>query len=156
MGDMLVRLYALTQRPEEIPGVTVRRPLPHETDLVKGWIDGSFGGAWASEFEGSFKRFPITAFIALRDQSLIGFACYEATSLGYFGPVGVAQAERGKGIGRHLLMRCLWGLQELGYAYAFIGGADKAAEFYARTIGAVPIPDSSPGIYPAVSIQASG
>jgi len=33
-----------------------------------------------------------------------------------------------------------------GYAYAIVGGADKLG-FYEKTIGAIEIPGSSPGIY---------
>jgi hypothetical protein len=36
----------------------------------------------------------------------------------------------------------------VGYAYAVIGGAGPT-EFYRRAAGAVPIPDSTFGIYPA-------
>jgi len=39
------------------------------------------------------------------------------------------------------------GLRELGYAYAIIGGAGPV-DFYVKTLGAIPIPGSSPGIYP--------
>ena len=40
----------------------------------------------------------------------------------------------------------LWGLADLGYAYAIIGAAGPV-EFYAKAVGATVIPDSSPGIY---------
>ena len=62
------------------------------------------------------------------------------------GPTGVLEKERGKGIGRALLLACLWGLREMGYAYAIIGGAGPV-EFYQRECVAVVIPDSVPGVY---------
>lgn len=148
MPDMLVRLYALKAEPSEVPGVVLRRPLLHEKDIVKGWIKEAFGTGWASEFEGSFKQFPVTALIALRNERIVGFSCYEATCRGFFGPVGVVPSERGKGLGRELLVRALLGLRDMGYAYAIIGGAGPT-EFYSKTVGAVPIEGSTPGIYPA-------
>lgn len=37
-------------------------------------------------------------------------------------------------------------MRAAGYAYAIIGGVGPA-DFYARAVGAVEIPDSTPGIY---------
>jgi predicted N-acetyltransferase YhbS len=89
----------------------------------------------------------VTSLIALRNDKLVGFACYDVTCRGFFGPTGVLEAERGKGIGKELLLRSMFGLRELGYAYAIIGGAGPV-DFFVKTLGAIPIPDSSPGIYP--------
>jgi hypothetical protein len=44
------------------------------------------------------------------------------------------------------LLASLHGLRELGYVYAIIGGVGPI-EFYQKTVGAIIIPDSSPGIY---------
>jgi hypothetical protein len=63
----------------------------------------------------------------------VGFACYDVTCRGYFGPTGVLESERGKGIGTHRLIRPLSGLRELGYAYAIIGAAGPV-DFYAKTL----------------------
>jgi hypothetical protein len=50
------------------------------------------------------------------------------------------------GIGKALLIAAMRGLADMGYAYAVIGAAGPV-EFYTRTLGAIPIPGSSPGIY---------
>ena len=94
----------------------------------------------------------MTSFIALRNDAVVGFAAYEATSRGYFGPTGVLESERGKGIGKELLVRSMIGLRELGYAYAIIGAAGPT-DFYEKTLGAIPIPGSTPGVYPARKIR---
>jgi hypothetical protein len=44
------------------------------------------------------------------------------------------------------LIACLHGLREMGYVYGIIGGVGPT-EFYTRTVGAIAIPDSDPGIY---------
>ncbi len=147
MSDLLVRLYDLEPVPGEIEGVVIRRPLPHEKGTVKKWIAEQFSEDWSHEFECSFKTFPVTSFIALKDDRIVGFACYEVTCRGFFGPTGVAESARGRGIGKELLIRSLVGLRELGYAYGFIGWAGPV-DFYEKTLGAIPIPGSSRGIYP--------
>ncbi|HVO89211.1 MAG TPA: GNAT family N-acetyltransferase, partial [Casimicrobiaceae bacterium] len=89
---------------------------------------------------------PIACFIALRGHELVGFACHDATCPNFFGPEGVIEAERGIGVGRALLLAALHAQRAQGYAYSIIGGVGPAA-FYEKAVGAVPIPDSSPGIY---------
>jgi predicted N-acetyltransferase YhbS len=56
------------------------------------------------------------------------------------------ESERGKGIGKALLLVCLAGLREMGYAYGIIGGAGPT-DFYAKECGAVVIEGSVPGVY---------
>ena len=91
-------------------------------------------------------RQPITVFLAVAEGQVVGFATYEATRRGFFGPTGVAPSHRGSGIGKALLLAALWGLADLGYVYAIIGAAGPV-EFYRKAVGAVVIPDSTPGSY---------
>jgi predicted N-acetyltransferase YhbS len=53
---------------------------------------------------------------------------------------------QGKGIGKALVLASLWALREMGYVYAVIGAAGPV-RFYQKTVGAIIIPDSEPGIY---------
>ena len=84
--------------------------------------------------------------IAVADGTLVGFACWDATARGYFGPEGVAEAWRGKGIGAALLLQCLHAMRAHGYGYAVIGGVGPKA-FYEKIVPVMEIPGSSPGIY---------
>jgi len=149
MADLLVRLYALPDddgaaaAPE---GVIVRRGLAPERDRVLAWVGENFYPAWASECAVAFSSHPVTTWIATRDRHLIGFACFDATMKGFFGPTGVAEAERGKGTGKALLMATLRGMREAGYGYAIVGDAGPS-EWYAKHCGATEIADSSPGVY---------
>jgi GNAT superfamily N-acetyltransferase len=150
MPDMLVRLYALPDLGPALDeardrGVVVRRALAPEKRTVIDWVATHFPTS-ASEADIAFARTPVACFIALRDTRIVGFACHDATCRGFFGPEGVLEAERGRGVGRALLLAALHAQREQGYAYSIIGGVGPAA-FYARTVGAIPIPDSSPGIY---------
>ncbi len=152
MADHLVKLYELEILPAELPGVTIRRPMPHEMTAVRRWVVRTFGEGWGDEFECSFKSFPVTSFIAVRGDAVVGFAVYDVTSRGYFGPTGVLESERGKGIGKELLLRSMLGLRELGYAYAIVGGAGPV-DYYRKMLGAIPIPGSEPGAYPVRRIK---
>ena len=127
-------------------GVVIRRAQPWELTAVREFVTSNFSLAWADEISGGFARQPVSVYVALREGRLVGFAAYECTHKNFFGPTGVVEAERGRGTGRALLLASLWGLREMGYAYAIIGGVGPA-EFYERTVGARLIPDSSPGIY---------
>ncbi|HKG15241.1 MAG TPA: GNAT family N-acetyltransferase [Pyrinomonadaceae bacterium] len=151
MPDMLVNLTLLPPATSALEalkaeGVVVRRAQPWELGPVRKFVAENFKQSWADEISGGLVRQPVTVFVALRGGRLIGFAAYECTRKDFFGPTGVLEQERGRGVGRALLLASLWGLRELGYAYAVIGGVGPA-EFYERAVGARLIPDSSPGIY---------
>jgi predicted GNAT family acetyltransferase len=49
----------------------------------------------------------------------------DATMKGFFGPTGVDEAQRGKGIGEALLIATLKGMREAGHAYGVIGGPGR-------------------------------
>ncbi|HEX8151092.1 MAG TPA: GNAT family N-acetyltransferase [Pyrinomonadaceae bacterium] len=127
-------------------GLVVRRARPWELTQVREFVAENFSRAWADEISVGLVSQPATVFVALRGGTLVGFAAYECTRRNFFGPTGVLEGERGRGIGRALLLAALRGLRELGYAYAVIGGVGPA-EFYERAVGARLIPDSSPGVY---------
>jgi hypothetical protein len=147
MPDLLVRLYDLPEGAGRMPrAVTIRRALAPERRLVADWVGRTFFPNWASECEVAFSTLPIMTWIATRDDRLIGFACADATAKGFFGPTGVDEPERGKGVGEGLLMATLRGMREAGYAYAIIGGAGPV-EFYRKRLDALEIPGSVPGIY---------
>src|SRR5438105_6129882 len=151
MPDMLVQLLKIAPLEPIISKLRtekliIRRANAHEISRVRQFVAKNFAQAWADEILVAFSRQPISVFIAIRDGEIIGFGAYECTRRGFFGPTGVLEKERGKGIGRALLLACLWGLREMGYAYAIIGGAGPT-EFYARECGATVIPDSVPGVY---------
>jgi predicted N-acetyltransferase YhbS len=127
-------------------GVTIRRALAPEAKLVTKWVADEFGDGWASETAVALTRQPPTCFIATRNQKLVGFACHESIARGFFGPTGVEAEARGLGIGHALLVACLFDLRTMGYGYAIIGDVGPAA-FYEKAVGAVPIPNSAPGVY---------
>ncbi|WP_373413529.1 GNAT family N-acetyltransferase [Ensifer aridi] len=159
MPDMLVRLYALPEIGASRLGsdISIRRAMAPERRIVVSWIEERFGAGWAGEAEAAFSSTPTRIHIALYQGQLAGFACQDVTALGFFGPTGVDEAMRGRGIGEALLIESLRSMRAAGYAYAIIGGAGPV-DFYARAVGAVEIPDSTPGIYAGMLLpdRASG
>ena len=125
MIDMLVRLYDLPKsddlyRQVEESGVILRRPGAYEKHLVVEFIREHFSPKWVSEFEIACSRQPISCFIATKDKKVLGFACYETSGKGYFGPTGVAEELRGLGMGKALLFKALEALHADGYALSLI------------------------------------
>ena len=156
--DMLVKLYdlpddsALTARLVQ-QGIVVRRAMAHEKHKVVAWVMEQFGtsaSGWADECEVAFARAPVSCLIAVRQQRIVGFACYEVAARGMFGPIGVKDDCRVRGIGGMLLISALRNMQQLGYAYAVIGHVG-APEFFAKTVAAEEIAGSTPGMYPSDS-----
>jgi GNAT superfamily N-acetyltransferase len=166
MSDMLVKLYTL---PEVTPlladlkerGVEIRQAQPSEKRIVTEWVREHFSESTAAECESAFEQRPITCHIAVERQLggsprvkpydqppeiLLGFACYDVASRGMFGPEGVREDRRRQGIGKALLLTCLYAMKAERYAYASIGWAGPT-EFYAKTVGATLIEGSEPGIY---------
>lgn len=140
--DMLMNLNQLPPIPP-VKGVRVVRVLPPDHAALVAFVRQHFGDGWANECSQALAQQPNTCFAAVRDSRVVGFACYDATAKGFFGPIGVDAAERGHGIGKALLLSCLHAMAWDGYGYAVIGWCDGAADFY-RTIGAVEIPGSAP------------
>ncbi len=151
MTDMLAKLYALPLLEPVIAaqaeqGITLRRALAPEKHHVLAWIQQHFSMYWVSECDVTFSRHPVSCFIATEGGQMIGFAAYDATRRGFFGPTGVSEAARGRGTGKALFLACLHDMWTQGYGYAAIGGVGPV-EFYEKVVGAFVIPDSTPGVY---------
>src|SRR5512141_1039670 len=166
MTDMLVKLYALPEV-KNLPttlnhnGLEIRKPHASEKHVLAEWVRQHFDESWAVGCEVALENRPVSCYLAVKksqphilsknpydlpDEVLIGFACYDVSSKGMFGPLGVHENYRNQGIGTALLLACLHAMKEEGYAYAVIGWV-ASEDFYAHAVGATVIPDSEPGIY---------
>ena len=151
MSDMLVKLYELKDdwsflKAQEDIGITIRKPIGPEKHLILDWVKKSFCDAWSSEADIAISNNPRTCFVAVGKNGPLGFACYDATALGFFGPIGVDDSCRGKGTGKALLLACLLDMKLQGYGYAIIGMAGPT-KFFENAVGAVEIPDSTPSVW---------
>ncbi len=152
MQDMLVRLLDLPDVSNEekhlleTESIVFRKPIAPEKSLVTDWVTSNFSKNWGDEVNVAFASLPVNCFIAQREQSILGFACFECTSKNFFGPTGVLTSERGKSIGKILLIKALEALRQMGYGYAIIGGVGPAS-YYEKTVGAKIIEKSEKSIY---------
>jgi ribosomal protein S18 acetylase RimI-like enzyme len=152
MSDRLVKLYNLPDPGNYFEnlketGIEIRRAMAYEKFQIVEWVRNTFGLTWAGECDVAFSNHPISCFIATSRNSIAGFACFDSTYRNFFGPLGVARRSRRQGIGRALLLRCLYAMAENGFAYAIIGDSDKASGFYSSVIETFEIKNSFPGIY---------
>ena len=150
MTDLLVNLYSrrldeLGARVADCPA-TIRRALPPETHIVTDWVEARFSRYWSSEVQAAMTHQPPGCLVATLDDALVGFACYDTTAKGFFGPTGVDEAARGKGIGLALFYHALVALKAQGYAYGIIGKAGPM-DFYANAVGAIAIETDDEDIY---------
>ncbi len=154
MADMLVKLYELPElnpvmTTQQSAGVDIRRALVAEKHVIVNYALENFSTGWSNQCDIALSNHPLSCFVAVKEAQLIGFACHNATYKGFFGPLGVEESARDKGIGEALLLACLHDMLAQGYGYAIIGGVGPI-EFYEKTVGATIIAGSSPGIYRGV------
>ncbi len=146
---MLVKLYTLPEidnRETDKNEIIIRRAYASEKKQLLDWISDKFAQSWADECDVTFSNKPVSTFIAIKNGRLLGFASYNASCLNFFGPTGVDESARGKGVGKALLLYALHGMRNEGYAYGIIGGVGPA-DFYSKIVGAEMIEGSTPGIY---------
>ena len=146
MPDLLVPLYNLPQLTDLPDGVNIRPARPYESHALLDFVREHFFAKWVSEVTVALSAQPAKVLIAEEGGRCLGFACYDVTARGVFGPTGVAPNERGRGIGKHLLMHTLHQLRHAGFAYSVIGQAGPV-DFYKAACGAIVIPDSEPGFF---------
>ena len=150
MTDLLVNLYAhrldaLGARVADVDAV-IRRALPPELHIVAAWAETHFSAYWGSEVRVAMAHQPPGCLVATVDGALVGFACYDATARGYFGPTGVDPSHRGRRIGLALFYHALMAMKAMGYGYAIIGAAGPI-DFYADAVGATPIASAGEDLY---------
>lgn len=142
--DMLVNLYTLPKEPEPAEGILIKRAWAGDMETILSFVREQFSAGWAHEVQKALMQLPSTCFLATKNGELVGFACYDTTARGYFGPIGVLESMRGKNIGKTLLLHTLHAMKAAGYGYGIIGWVDDARLFYEKAVGAVMIPGGDP------------
>ena len=154
MADMLAALYDLPDSSElykELAdkGIKIMRAMTPNKYLVEEYLRENHSEGITGEVMTAFCHHPVSCFIAFDTEAykIVGYAAYDCTYRGFFGPTAVHADYRGKNIGTALLMRTLEAMRDEGYAYAIIGGVGGAKAFYEKKCGATVIENSTPGIY---------
>jgi GNAT superfamily N-acetyltransferase len=124
-------------------GIEVRRARAWEQRLLRDFIVERLFPPWADEAAIAFSNKPVSAFLAFEGIRVVGFAAYECTYRGVFGPIGVDAPYRERGIATALLLESLASMREMGYIYAIIGQAGPRA-FFEKACGALAVPGDWP------------
>lgn len=121
----------------------VKRIEQSDFEKLIPFVEKHFAG-WVQTIQGAKEINNPSIFIAFdANGEIIGFAAFDLykNKKCYFGPMGVANFDRTKGIGFSLLHHCLREMKKIGYEYAVIGGAGPI-EFYEEACQAVVIPST--------------
>lgn len=142
-GDMIVGLYNLPDIKVN-ENIKIKRAFVGDKDIILDFVGKHFQKNWVYEVEHSLMEEVSKCFIATENGKVIGFACYDSSAKGFFGPIGVEPTKRDEKIGQALLVRTLSAMKEYGYAYAIIGWVSEAEMFYRKTVGAEFIKGGNP------------
>lgn len=125
-------------------GIKIKRAFPGDKRRILDFVKENFNEGWIYEAEHAILSDVPKCFIATCDGKVVGFACFDSSAKGFFGPIGVDPSMRGKKIGEALLIRTLNAMKEYGYWYAIIGWVSDAEKFYRKTVGAEFIQNGTP------------
>ncbi|MFF4648555.1 GNAT family N-acetyltransferase [Streptomyces sp. NPDC001380] len=118
-------------------GVRVRRLEAGDEPRFSAWMR-SWGGTWQAEAATALTYDPPRCHVAVQgegpEEEFVGFACHGVNRRTWFGPMGTAESQRGRGVGAVLLRRCLRDQRDAGLTGAEIGWTGPVG-FYARTVG---------------------
>lgn len=155
VGDMIVNLYLKDVWCDNIKlcsdEYSIKRIFPSDKERLVNFIKHAFPDEKGWVYEVEYSLSACTCYIATYHSQIVGFACYDCSGKGYFGPFGVAEEYRKKGLGKILLYSCLDAMKQIGYGYAIIGWvadsddtANSPLEFYKKTTLAEYISNSDP------------
>lgn len=116
-------------------GITVRRAVDGDSDLLDAFFAEQFGAAWRLEAKLAMENDPPALHLALKDGDMIAFSAHSSQNRewGFFGPMGTTPAARGTGIGRVLLWHCLNDMRAAGHKTSVIPWVGPIG-FYSRYV----------------------
>jgi mycothiol synthase len=104
--------------------IDVRRLGRGDEAAFAAYLGASWGTGWQYQGLQALRsgREPLPGHLALAGDAVVGFAVYDVTRPGWFGPIGTAAARRGKSVGTALLHACLFDWQRQGRHRGEIAG----------------------------------
>lgn len=102
-------------------GVDIRRAEKSDHPALDRFLKKHWP-AWRKEVGMAFRNDPVSLHLARMDGKIVAFSAYDCNNVGtsWFGPMGTAEASRGKGLGTVLLWACLDDLRDQGHERAII------------------------------------
>ena len=149
MAEVAIKLYNLPSVEQNIAdlkskGIEIKRPMASEKSIVVKWVKKEFGSIWANECDVAFSNHPVSCFIALKDDRILGFCCYDVSAKNFYGPIGVSEGFRAHGIGTALTLVVFHAMAGEGYAYAIV--PTDSVDYYVKHMDGVII-DRSAAIF---------
>ena len=141
--DMIVGLTHLPSFKAE-DTVKIKRAFIADKARILEFVRENFNEGWVYEAEKALLSEVSKCFIAVENNKILGFSCFDSAAKGFFGPIGVSREARGKNVGAVLLIRTLEAMRDYGYGYAIIGWVNGAENFYRKTVGAEFIKNGNP------------
>lgn len=117
-------------------GVVVRELSRRDEAPLRAWLERTWGPNWTYEGLLALRRRVPTGVVAEQNGRIVGFAVFDSTRPGWFGPMGVEPGLQGGGVGVELCVRAFEAMARKGYTEAQIAWAGPRC-FYARKLGAV-------------------
>jgi len=111
--------------------------LEEKGELVS-WVRDVFSPFWAYEVSCGLRKSGTSVWLAEHEGEIVGFAAYSVLEPDWFGPIGVDQKERGKGIGTVLLYKALNSLRLDGHRLVTIPWTELLF-FYSQLPGIIAI-----------------
>ena len=126
------------RRKEELAtrGIVVRRASFTDQARIISWIRSGYERAWAIETEFAFKK-DIPSVVIAEERAtgeILGFATFDGVARGRFGPTGVGEANRKRGIGAVLLFEAFRSMKDEGIPRAVVHWTDLLF-FYSQVPG---------------------
>ena len=129
---------------EEAKNILIRRMKPEDVDEVAAIEQATFARPWSREsFRQEMERNKAARYlVAVRDGRIIGYAgAWIILDESHITNIAVAEAERGKGVGRRLTEALLQYISNLGAAYATleVRVSNERAQHLYKSLGFVSV-----------------
>ena len=138
--NLTVALDIIKKEPSSKKGeYEYERVQPEDYDKTFDFVKQHFpDGTWPEEVKFSFRLNPPTTFIAKNAKhEIVGWSTHSLFFPGSFGPTGVLESLRGKGIGTELLLWSLWDIKQNGLdTCEIMWVTGDTVKFYSKAIGA--------------------
>ena len=95
-NDMITNLYRLPKLEDRKDTIQIKRAFVGDKGAILNFIKSNFSDSWVYEAEHAIMQEMPKCFIAVENKKVIGFACYDSSAKGFFGPIGVHPDYRGK------------------------------------------------------------
>ena len=119
-------------------GISFRKASVQEKKAITMWVGEKFSPFWAYEVGLGFSKESTSVWLAEYEGRFVGFAGYSLLEPNWFGPIGVDEEMRGKGIGSVLLYKAMNSLRLSGYRIVTVPWTDLLF-FYTQLPGIIAI-----------------